>query len=206
MNYSMVLALFTISLFIPAISHHQKSMEEAQSKIEQQKQIMVRMQRDEALKTNEIGGGKVTKDKKDSRYIQYPLPRSVITSHFGYRNSPMGGGHGYARLHKGVDMIGPLNSEIKSVTNGKVVEHWPAPDYYYSGHPVFGGLVVIEHNERFYLYGHMKETFVDEGERVDRGDVIGIMGATGVATGPHLHFEVVTDPMQYIRYADRKGE
>jgi murein DD-endopeptidase MepM/ murein hydrolase activator NlpD len=52
------------------------------------------------------------------------------------------------------------------------------------------------------LYAHMARTWVREGQRVARGEAIGMVGATGRATGPHLHFEVLTDPVFALRSAD----
>lgn len=128
-----------------------------------------------------------------------PLDSYVISSEFGYRQNPMGGLEGHMRLHKGVDLVGPYNSPIKAVKSGVVVEHWPAPNGYFKGHPVYGGLVVIEHEEGlFTLYAHFKDTFVNEGQKVEKGEIIGIQGSTGLATGDHLHFEVITNPLSYI--------
>ncbi len=128
-----------------------------------------------------------------------PMERYAISSEFGYRKNPMGGLEGDMRLHKGVDLVGPYNSPIKAVKSGVVVEHWPAPNGYFKGHPVYGGLVVIEHSEGFFtLYAHFKDTFVKEGQRVKKGDILGIQGATGMATGDHLHFEVITNPLDFV--------
>jgi len=80
-----------------------------------------------------------------------------------------------------------------------VVDHWPPPDGYWRGHPTFGGLIVIDHgNELFTLYGHLSDSFVREGRWVEAGQVIGELGDTGIATGPHLHFEVVVNPLRYL--------
>ncbi len=128
-----------------------------------------------------------------------PLDRYTISSEFGYRKNPMGGLEGDMRLHKGVDLVGPYNSPVKAVKSGIVVEHWPPPNGYFKGHPVYGGLVVIEHSDGiFTLYAHFKDTFVKEGQRVKKGEILGIQGDTGMATGDHLHFEVITNPLNFI--------
>ena len=128
-----------------------------------------------------------------------PLDKYIISSEFGYRKNPMGGLEGDMRLHKGVDLVGPYNSPIKAVKSGVVVEHWPPPNGYFKGHPIYGGLVVIEHSDGiFTLYAHFKDTFVKEGQKVKKGEIIGIQGSTGMATGDHLHFEVITNPLNYI--------
>jgi murein DD-endopeptidase MepM/ murein hydrolase activator NlpD len=123
----------------------------------------------------------------------------VITSGVGYRTNPMGGGE--QSFHRGIDMVGPHGSAILAAGDGVVVEHWPPPGTFgpgghaFRGHPTFGGLIVIDHgNGVWTLYGHMSRTFVREGQRVRAGEIIGIQGRTGDATGEHLHFEVVIDP------------
>ena len=124
-----------------------------------------------------------------------PLDEYRITSKFGYRTDPMGGSS-ESQLHKGVDLVGPHHAPVKAAADGVVVEHWPAPNGYYKGHPVYGGLVVIDHLDGTHtLYAHLSRTFVAEGDRVLAGRVIGRQGNSGKSTGEHLHFEIVIDPL-----------
>jgi len=126
-----------------------------------------------------------------------PLEGAAVSSGCGYRMDPMGGGT--EGLHKGVDLVAPIGTPVRAVLAGVVVEHWPAPDGYWEGHPVFGGLVVIDHGDGlFSIYGHLNSTTVHEGWQVGAGEVIGQLGDTGIATGPHLHFELVVDPLRYL--------
>jgi len=126
-----------------------------------------------------------------------PLESMAISSGTGYRMDPMGGST--ESLHKGVDLVGPIGTPVKAVLPGIVLEHWPPPDGYYRGHPVFGGMVVIDHGDGlFSLYGHLSATTVHEGWHVEAGQIIGELGDTGVATGPHLHWEIVIDPLRYF--------
>jgi len=132
-----------------------------------------------------------------------PLDQVRISSGTGYRMDPMGGGT--EGLHKGVDLVGPIGTPVTSVLAGVVVEHWPAPGTpypgggEYRGHSVFGGLVVIDHGEGlFSLYGHLSDTEIHEGQQVKMGQKIGELGDTGICTGPHLHFEIVVDPLRYL--------
>ena len=131
--------------------------------------------------------------------LQPPMLTYVITSGVGYRTNPMGGGE--QSFHRGLDMVGPRGSAILAAGDGVVVEHWPAPGtvgaggHVFKGNPTFGAMIVIDHgNGVWTLYGHMSRTFVHEGQRVTAGQVIGIQGRTGDATGEHLHFEVIIDP------------
>jgi murein DD-endopeptidase MepM/ murein hydrolase activator NlpD len=128
-----------------------------------------------------------------------PMSTYSVSSGVGYRLDPMGGGE--EALHRGLDMVGPPSSAILAAGDGVVVEHWLPPGTprgdgnTFTGHPVFGGMIIIDHGHGIWtLYGHLSKTFVREGMRVKRGQVIGIQGHTGQATGDHLHFEVVIDP------------
>lgn len=123
-----------------------------------------------------------------------PMKEYDISSKFGFRKHPLGGAE--FDLHKGIDMVGPKNSPIYAAQTGRVVVHFPPPNGYFKGHPVYGGLIIIDHGSGvFTLYGHMKTTFVTEGMEVKQGQKIGIQGSTGQSTGPHLHYEVIFDPI-----------
>lgn len=105
-----------------------------------------------------------------------------ITSTYGYRRSPI---TGQRELHAAIDIAGPgYGSKIFAVTNGVI--------YYIGYDDVNGNHIIINHNNGYYsLYNHMsKMTDLKVGSIVDRGQVIGYMGMTGYATGPHLHFAV----------------
>ena len=130
-----------------------------------------------------------------------PLDQLWVSSGTGYRMDPMGGGT--EGLHKGVDLAGPIGTPVRAVLAGVVVDHWLVPGWHYGkqyhGHSVFGGLVVIDHGDGlFTLYGHLSATFVHEDWHIEAGQVIGELGNTGISTGPHLHFEVVVDPLRYL--------
>lgn len=126
-----------------------------------------------------------------------PMDYNRVSSGTGFRKDPMGGGT--EGLHKGVDLVGPRGAAVRAVLAGEIAANWPAPDDHWRGHPVFGGLVVIDHGEGlFSLYGHLSATLVHEGYQVEAGHVIGRLGDTGITTGPHLHFEVVVDPLRYL--------
>jgi murein DD-endopeptidase MepM/ murein hydrolase activator NlpD len=127
------------------------------------------------------------------------MARYVVTSGVGYRVNPMGGGE--EAFHRGIDMVGPPGCAILAADSGVVVEHWPPPGALgadgkvFKGHPAFGGMILIDHgNGVWTLYGHMSRTYVHTGERLKAGQIIGRQGATGDATGEHLHFEVIIDP------------
>lgn len=105
----------------------------------------------------------------------------TISSGYVWRTNPITGKH---ELHGGIDISGTgYGSKIYATNNGVVVE----ANYHYS----FGNHVVINHNNGYFtLYGHMSRMNVKVGQTVARGDVIGFVGMTGDATGPHLHYEI----------------
>ena len=130
----------------------------------------------------------------------HPLQAGVVSSRTGYRVNPMGGTD--ERLHKGIDLVAPMGAPVRAVKSGIVVEHWLAPGWHgnrlYTGHPVYGCVVVLQHKDFYSIYGHLSESYVHEGDRVTAGEIIGAVGNTGISTGPHLHFEIVVDPFEWL--------
>ena len=132
----------------------------------------------------------------------HPEDYIALSSPFGKRSLDETGGYG-DDFHNGVDMYGTWHSRIVCVADGKVVGHWPAPNGYYRGHPVLGGLLVVQHDGAVSTYAHLSKTYVHEGEIVRRGQVIGRQGKTGKTASPHLHFELriegeLVNPLQYL--------
>jgi murein DD-endopeptidase MepM/ murein hydrolase activator NlpD len=131
----------------------------------------------------------------------YRLRRPIDDSGVNYiaRTYPYGGtSGGQLQVHLGVDMENPRGTPILAAADGVVVyagddtgtQFGPSTTYY-------GNLIVIQHGfnspegEAVYtLYGHMHRVDVETGQTVSQGDQIGIVGDSGVAFGPHLHFEV----------------
>ncbi len=101
-----------------------------------------------------------------------------ITSRFGYRRLRIGG----TNMHYGLDIDGNTGDPIRSATAGTVT---------FSGwRGGFGYLVVVENGDTEYYYAHASALLVSVGQRVQPGDLIARVGATGNVTGPHLHFEI----------------
>jgi len=108
--------------------------------------------------------------------------RGWISSEFGERTSPYTGEVG--TLHQGVDIANKPGTPV-TATAGGVVLHagWTSGGY--------GKMVLISHGYGYStLYGHFSRLKVSPGSRVRQGDVIGYLGSTGNATGPHCHYEV----------------
>lgn len=126
--------------------------------------------------------------------VELQLPISGrITSEFGARRDPI---NGRQRMHRGVDIAAPRGTPIESAAAGRVVFAGQQRGY--------GNTVVIEHADgRQTRYAHADELQVSTGEDVAAGQIIATVGATGRATGPHLHFEVIEegqriDPLEFL--------
>ncbi len=120
-----------------------------------------------------------------------------ITSPFGWRTHPI---FNSRTFHSGVDIGGPNYGSIRASNSGKVI---------YSGwYGGYGKVVIIDHgivngNPMTTLYAHMSTIKVNNGQSVQKGQVIGLEGTTGYSTGPHCHFEVringkPNNPLNYI--------
>ncbi len=127
--------------------------------------------------------------------LTLPLEKSVLTSPFGMRVSPISGKW---LMHKGIDMAAPTGTPIHACKGGKVVSAI-AMDYTY------GNYVIVDHGKGMTsLYAHMSKIMVERGDMVSAGQTLGLVGQTGLATGPHLHFEIKLngepqDPQKYIQ-------
>ncbi len=134
----------------------------------------------------------------------------ALSSPFGERDISETGGYGDG-FHDGVDMYGTYSARITCVDDGEVLEHWPAPNGHYKGHPVLGGLLVVQHDGFISRYAHLSKTYVQQGDRVGKGQVIGRQGETGRTASQHLHFEIEIDgvrvnPLQYLAEPDKRKQ
>lgn len=104
----------------------------------------------------------------------------TITSPFGWRSNPFGGG---PEFHQGLDIAAPMGTTVTAAAGGTVImAQW------YGG---YGNYILIDHGAGFSTgYGHLSAMYVSSGQSVQRGQAIGAVGSTGQSTGPHLHFEV----------------
>ncbi len=110
-----------------------------------------------------------------------PVVGGWVSSHYGQRTDPFTGD---PAMHRGLDFAGPVNSVILAVAPGVVTWSGPLRGY--------GNLIEIDHGNGWITrYGHNASNFVSLGDYVKPGQTIALMGATGRATGTHLHFEVL---------------
>lgn len=119
-------------------------------------------------------------------------------------SSPYGWRWNHSEFHKGIDIAGGgiYGAEIVAADAGTVA--FSGDQEVHGAYGGYGNVVVIDHgNGIMTLYGHMSRRVVGTGDNVAKGDVIGYVGASGQATGPHCHFEIrvdgsAQDPMGYL--------
>jgi murein DD-endopeptidase MepM/ murein hydrolase activator NlpD len=132
---------------------------------------------------------------KDRVYPQgRPVGSGWISSYFGKRTDPF---TGKPANHTGIDFAGKIGADVVAVADGVVT--WSADRYGY------GIMVEINHGNGYSTrYAHNKENLVEVGDEVKKGQSVALMGETGRATGPNLHFEVLqggtrVNPVNFIR-------
>ncbi len=125
-----------------------------------------------------------TPDGKSLRkaYLKAPVKFSRISSRFTLRRKhPI---LGYTRAHRGVDYAAPMGTPIHAIGDGRIIfKGWKGG---------YGRFILIRHTNRLHAtaYGHMSRyAHVKRGQFVKQGQIIGYVGMSGLATGPHLHFE-----------------
>lgn len=130
--------------------------------------------------------------------LSWPMVSFQITQPFGPTNVVLEPAYGsYRHFHTGVDIAAPAGTPVMAAADGLVVAVGRTNIGY-------GNFVIIAHGAGVdTLYGHLLQTNANVGDRVVRGQVIGLEGSTGFSTGPHLHFELrvndqVVDPMPYL--------
>jgi murein DD-endopeptidase MepM/ murein hydrolase activator NlpD len=125
-----------------------------------------------------------------------PVSGGVFTSNFGWRLDPFNGRNSF---HEGIDFMAAPGTSILAAAAGVVVK----AEY----HPQYGNMIELDHgNGLVTLYAHCSRLRAKVGDVVKKGAVIGEVGSSGRATGPHLHFEVrhrdvAQNPARFLRLA-----
>ncbi|NKC16129.1 MAG: peptidoglycan DD-metalloendopeptidase family protein [Gammaproteobacteria bacterium] len=123
-----------------------------------------------------------------------PVTKGWVSSHFGWRTDPITGRKAF---HDGIDFAGRYKSPVIAVASG-IVTHSESRRGY-------GNIVQIKHPGGLSTrYAHNAKNTVSVGDKVERGEVIALMGSTGRSTGAHVHFEVMRggeqlNPRDFIR-------
>jgi murein DD-endopeptidase MepM/ murein hydrolase activator NlpD len=119
-------------------------------------------------------------------FLRNPLEFSRVSSGFSNaRHHPL---HGDVRAHKGVDFAAPAGTQVRAAGDGVVQFAGKQRGY--------GNVVILNHrNDVSTLYAHLRgfASGLSTGDKVEQGELIGYVGSTGWATGPHLHYEFVVD-------------
>lgn len=122
-----------------------------------------------------------------------PVKRGFISSYYGDRQDPL---TGHGAFHTGVDFAGNLNDPVVSVGAGIVT--------FVGEQPGYGTVVEVTHGDGYVTrYAHNAQISVKQGDTVQRGQTLALMGSSGRSTGPHVHFEVLraghaVNPLSYI--------
>ena len=141
------------------------------------------------FKEPQAKGSYYTLDGQSMRrsFLASPMEFSRISSGFKMRFHPI---KKEWRAHLGVDYAAPAGTAIRTVGDGVVA--------FAGWQNGYGNVVFVDHrNHSTTVYAHMSQLFVKRGERVEQGEKIGAVGATGWATGPHLHFEFRVNGMHH---------
>ncbi len=138
--------------------------------------------------------------------VKHVTPSVYFNKSFGlplYDNSKISTTFGSIRQtgnslihHWGIDLAGKEGSAVGAMSGGIVKSTYTDS--------VYGNVVIVDHGEGIYsLYLHLQKILVKEGEKIERGHVVGLLGHTGYATGPHLHLSmkidsIPVDPVQFV--------
>ncbi len=142
------------------------------------------------------------RSKIDPSLLPIPRPgvlampaQGYITQEYGYTTFAKNGYKGH--FHNGLDIGAPIGTEVVAAEKGKVVAVGNQDSFCPRG--AYGKFIVIAHdNNLTTLYGHLSGYIVKVGDTVTRGQLIGYVGRTGYATGPHLHLTVYAGPTFYM--------
>lgn len=136
----------------------------------------------------------VSSKSNNGLYAWNPPTKGWISSNYGWRTHPVSNAR---KFHAGVDIAAPKGAGIHAVASGRVI--------YVGSRGGYGKLVIIAHEKGISTrYAHCSQILVKNGQMVKEGQLIAKVGATGVATGNHCHFEVrkngkTQNPIKYLK-------
>lgn len=154
----------------------QKEIAEMELRLAQSKQSMLQKQ-DQALRKPGL----------------WPTLSRKVTSPFGYRKDPF---TNKLSFHRGIDIAGKMNDPVVAAAKGTVLT--VGSDKFHGNH------IILEHGNGLRTwYMHLNEVVIQQGESIERGQLIGKLGTSGRSTGPHLHYEILlqgksTNPAPYL--------
>jgi murein DD-endopeptidase MepM/ murein hydrolase activator NlpD len=157
-----------------------------------QKQAEEEARREAARRAARLAGAELPPDVPIGQ-LSWPVS-GPITSPFGWRMHPV---YHHMILHRGIDIGVPTGTPVLAAGGGTIILASYQGDC--------GNMIAIDHHGGLStIYCHLSQIFVSVGQEIQRGQAIGAAGATGDATGPHVHFQVMrngnpVDPMSYLR-------
>ncbi len=157
-----------------------------------QKQAEEEARREAARRAARLNGQDIPADVVVGQ-LSWPVS-GPITSPFGWRMHPV---YHHMILHRGIDIGVPTGTPVVAAGGGTIILASYQGDC--------GNMIAIDHHGGLStIYCHLSQMFVSVGQEIQRGQAIGAAGATGDATGPHVHFQVMrngnpVDPMSYLR-------
>lgn len=171
-----------------------KDLERSQKEIEKKISLLLNKKRQAEAQRNASTGKTRTNITYMNSGGKFSWPtQGKITSRFGTRIHPV---FKTKIMHTGIDISTRKGTRVKAAESGEIL---------YSGWlRGYGQIIIIDHgHDLTTVYAHLDSIAVDEGMGVKKGQDIGTVGSTGVATGPHLHFEVrfngeARDPLKYL--------
>ena len=145
--------------------------------------------------TNTIENLAISEENSEEYYPDvYPVSEEPrISSGYGYRIDPFTGGKAF---HSGIDLAVSPYTKVLSCGAGKIIKA--------SYNRTNGNYIIIDHENKYKsYYGHLSKVSVKYGDKVNKGQVIGLSGNTGMSTGPHIHFQIsyngkTIDPLTII--------
>jgi len=123
-----------------------------------------------------------------------PVSLKNISAYFGFRSDPF---THRLKMHYGIDFTGSIGTPVHVTGDGVVI----VAEYTFDG---YGKNIIVDHGFGYKTrYAHLSKIDVKAGDKVKRGQIVGLLGNTGRSTGPHLHYEVLlrnssTDPINYF--------
>lgn len=155
-----------------------------ESNVENEKSVNLEEDKENENKNKEENLSQMDQDvkyiKENYNFIK-PI-NGKVTSRFGDREVLI---TGMTSDHKGIDIAANKGTSIEAAIDGQVEEA--------SKNSKYGNFIKVKTDDVLTVYAHCNKVNVSNGENIKKGDVIGTVGSTGIATGPHLHFEIRLD-------------
>ena len=181
-------------------------LEAEAKKLEQKIKSLQTQYNKENAATGGGGAGSTTYNSGGTKTVggvtwRWPTYCTSITSYYGYRIHPV---YKTKKFHSGVDIGAGYGDTIMAAASGTVILVSEPVEGKNKGGTGYGNYCIIDHGNGYTtLYGHARDIYVKEGQKVSRGKAIGVVGSTGTSTGAHLHFEVrvngsTTNPLNYL--------